>query len=262
MISNILDKYPELSIEAVGLLWLIFESKKNLIFETKEAFLKHFRIKNYYRSEQVWAELIEADLVNRKKLNNSFVYKIKYTARTITVPLKFSKEKLVERYIEEKLGQRQGAIRQRLERMLSSYKKNVEQYNDIFTIDVVEKFFELFDPCTPQMIDHVFQEFIRRNKKYSSLKSFQYSVARSNKAGLEEFKPESWDDSKQQQSDEDFALKLVTGDVLAKDTGKYQIMLKRGRVDELRRYYEVGKTLVHDPSQLYEYGWLNDVKKV
>jgi len=257
---NIVHKNKKLSLETIGLLSLILEKEEDHFkFLTREMFLDYFRIPSHYLCEKLFSDLIEAGIVDRKVRDGLQIYTINKVI--IEVPLSYSENKVINRYIKEEL-EKFNDWKSHVAEIFEGFKENLEHRNIELKLHEAEQFFDVFrdsEPYLPSFMEIYYHRGLSGKKSLKYLKSILENIKAENKAVKKERSASSsliWDDEKQRDMQIEFAKNLALGE--AKDRKKYQVLIKKKEFDTLRTLYSIGKDLI-DESKLYtEYEWLED----
>jgi len=255
-IFKLLDKYPTASLQALGLMLILFEPNATFNFETREDFIFYFRLQNQSNSEKCWCELIDLGVINRETINSKQIYRIGKKV-IFEIPTKPSKNQNITKYYSDQIQFIHKAFCGKVDLLFQKCKTYIEGRNETICFDDVVQFFDLFKGMKP--LHYI--EFFKTTEK-TCIHSIKYlsKIAMEIKSSKSEKKVTysdnvKWDNSKQVSMEHDFALKIATGEALNRT--KYKILLSQGKIDELRSYYEQGKQLLPKSKKLYkDYPWL------
>lgn len=246
MLYKYIDKYPTLSLQGIGLLSLLLEPGATFNFKTRESFLSYFKLSSHYLSEKHWSELIESGIILREQLQNNQTYQVKGTKIKFTVPLSLSENKTNLSLLEEYLKQIHKAFKTKVKLLF----KNLESPSK----EDMYRFFNLFTDMEP----HHYIDFLKIIDK-QQIFSIPYLEAIANRIKKQKGKTTysknlKWGDNKQKSMEDDFAIKVATGEAITRT--KYKILLQSNDFEKLRQYYKRGKELLPETYTFYIYPWL------
>jgi hypothetical protein len=148
-----------------------------------------------------------------------------------------------------------------VEKILEGYKQFLHTRETELKIEHAEKLFSIFEKRNKKEIIEFYKVY--EKKQLSGKMGYEYlkkvmdsiSINDTHKTADTVSKNLKWNESKQNKEEESFAIKVAIGEAIGRT--KYQILLRNKHIDELKKYYELGCTLVEDKTKIYErYGWL------
>lgn len=247
---NLLDKYPTLSLQALGLLVMACEPNANFNFQNRDSFLLYFRLSSQHVSEKLWSELIDLGIVQRVIIDDVQKYCI-FKKIKFDVPLKISKNTSIVKHFNEQIHFIHKGFHGKVKILFNECKKHLESKSEYMRIDDVQYFFDMFkDMSSAQYIE--FFEVANGSKVYSLkyLNKIAISIKSQKKTTYSENL--SWDKEKEENS---FALKVATGEAIGRS--KYENLLRQNKIETLRAYYDKGKKLLLPNQKLYTgYDWV------
>jgi hypothetical protein len=259
---DLINYYSKLSLQAIGILTLVFENDSDMEFITREAFLDYFKLSTHYIAEKVWSELIDLGIVTRVKKENKHIYKIKGFKSKIIVPVSYSDNKVLKSFMETEMGKFDEFSKNIVNKVLEGYKRFLLFKEIEFKIEHAEKFFSIFEKQNKKILIEFYQIYESKQLAgkvgYEYLKKIMENILPKDVNRTETVSKDlKWNENKQKKVEEDFAIKVATGEAIERT--KYQILLRNKRTDELKKYYELGCRLIEDKTKIYkEYAWLYD----
>jgi len=249
MLYHYIDKYPSLSLQGIGLLSLLLEPKVTFHFKSRESFLSYFKLSSQYLSEKYWSELLELGIIYREQVQKNQVYQVKGTKIKFEVPLTFSENKTISILFDEQIQLIHKAFKTRVKLLFKNF-----SFEDMAKEDVY-RFFNLFT----DMLPNHYTEFLKIIEK-KQVYSIQYLEAVANRIVKQKVKTTyskslHWGDKKQQSMEDDFAIKVATGEALTRT--KYILLLQKNDIETLKKYYQRGKELLPESYNFYMYDWLS-----
>jgi len=168
MLYETINKHSNLTLEEIGILALLLENgveDDGFEFNTRESFLKYFKISSHYLCEKIFNGLIEKEIVSRKEKKDKHVYILRRTKVKIIVPISYSENKVLKLYIENELDKFDSYSRICVKKVLDGYKEYMNRKNIVFNLGNAEKFFEIWEGCSKQIIK-IFMEIWLSRKLY------------------------------------------------------------------------------------------------
>jgi len=249
---RILDKHPKMSLAEIGFLTLLLEQDE-LYFSNEESMLLYFRVKIYSELLDVIDPLVTCGVVIRDLEASKTVITVLGSGHRLVIDNKIYKTNLNDR----------------LETYLLSFPKPIaEKLSEIFqhcsdqmalsgkTIDnyTIEKFFSAMQSVDARLMFHLYGEFkkiIHRKKM-----GFKYFFAVWDSIRNQHSSPKKTIQRRKDNTEKKFAIQVANGYAYKSNNIKYQLLLKQKKIDELKKYYNIGYELLEDKSQAYEgYSW-------
>jgi hypothetical protein len=249
-----LDKYPTASLQALGLMLMLFEPNATFSFETREDFISYFRLQNQSNSEKCWAELITLGVVTREIVDGKQIYKT--GKKTLfEIPLKPSKSKVIAQYYSEQIQFIHKAFHGKVNLLFKKCTSHIEDRHEKICMDDVVQFFKMFKGLNPPQYIKFF-DMAEKTNVYSMKYLMKIAIElKTDKKAVTYSQNLQWDGTNETSMENDFALKVATGEAL--DRTKYKILLEQNRIDELKKYYDLGRKLLPPKQKPYEgYSWL------
>lgn len=245
--------YPSLSLQAIGLLTIVLEEAEGKFqFNTLDDFMHFFRIKNYAQIEEIFNELVELDIIQRK------VHSGTITVTFIDHPgtlLQYSVDKDNTR-LKQLIKNGLDKTDKRLEDILFNWEASLNASSRQLTLKRVEEFFDIFNKAPKTAITKflsIYRIQSLQNKSLPYLKAvfanINLDITKTKKTMSDDFK---YDGQKRNKMEQTLASRLVNG--TADKLTKYQIMLSNKQYDELNRLYQLG--LQDHTGNRHTYDWL------